>query len=241
MHIFLTGKNPDLQYDILSKLVAEAPDLPVMDLRLQTSRKHSLSSLANKLDTSVPFVGLLSPTLDPFSRMVMRHPRVLFLEVKSNNPERVLSTSKEILLSTDRHLPLTGNSCGAVVVRQREKRWETLLIKSRAGNWSFPKGRMDPGETEAMTATREIREETGLITTIDPGFRKEVPSMPVARPGMNNQRKVVFFLATAIAGEETPQLSEIREMRWFSLNQKTVDAIDYAPDRSVLQQVLQSL
>jgi 8-oxo-dGTP diphosphatase len=38
-----------------------------------------------------------------------------------------------------------------------------------AGLWSLPGGRIEPGETAAETAAREVREETGLAARVD-GF-----------------------------------------------------------------------
>ena len=37
-----------------------------------------------------------------------------------------------------------------------------ILMISRRGKWDLPKGKLDPGETLAECAVREVREETGL-------------------------------------------------------------------------------
>lgn len=133
------------------------------------------------------------------------------------------------------------DSCGAVVVRQCQGQWETLLIRTNCGNWSFPKGHMNPGETEPMTAVREIREETGISVMIDTRFRREVSSMPDRRAGVCNDRKIIFFLAKAVGGKEQPQLSEIRELKWFPLSEATSTLIGYPPDREVFLDVLSEL
>ena len=53
-------------------------------------------------------------------------------------------------------------SCGAVIFRQSDC-WNVLLIRHNKGRHvSFPKGHIEPGETESMTAEREIFEETGI-------------------------------------------------------------------------------
>ena len=54
-------------------------------------------------------------------------------------------------------------SCGALVYRKKQDKYELLLIKHRyGGHWSFPKGHVEQGENELQTALREIKEETGL-------------------------------------------------------------------------------
>ena len=60
---------------------------------------------------------------------------------------------------------LREKSCGALVVRRDEEDGKQYLLMIRhklGGHRSFPKGHMEPGETESQTAEREILEETGL-------------------------------------------------------------------------------
>jgi 8-oxo-dGTP pyrophosphatase MutT (NUDIX family) len=45
---------------------------------------------------------------------------------------------------------------------------DVLLIKRR-GKWDMPKGKMDPGESHAETALREVEEECGIRCEILPG------------------------------------------------------------------------
>src|ERR671939_597490 len=50
-------------------------------------------------------------------------------------------------------------AAGAVVLR----RGQVLLVHRPAyDDWSFPKGKLDPGELPVVAAVREVGEETGL-------------------------------------------------------------------------------
>jgi 8-oxo-dGTP diphosphatase len=52
-------------------------------------------------------------------------------------------------------------SAGGVVVRRG-----TIALVRQKKKWSFPKGRVDPGENLSQAARREVREETGLDANV---------------------------------------------------------------------------
>lgn len=52
-------------------------------------------------------------------------------------------------------------SCGAVLVRETESGWMTLMLRAYR-NWDFPKGACEAGETSMEAALREVGEETGI-------------------------------------------------------------------------------
>jgi 8-oxo-dGTP pyrophosphatase MutT (NUDIX family) len=54
-------------------------------------------------------------------------------------------------------------SAGGVIYRRRpDEALEVLLIKDGYGNWGWPKGHVEAGETLEAAALRECSEETGL-------------------------------------------------------------------------------
>lgn len=76
-------------------------------------------------------------------------------------------------------------SAGALVWRVREGRLQVLLIhRPRYDDWSWPKGKLDPGETLPTAAAREVAEETGRPVTLGlplPGLQYLTPDGAVKR------------------------------------------------------------
>ena len=121
-------------------------------------------------------------------------------------------------------------SCGALVVRKNGESYDLVLLRHRfGGHWSFPKGHVEGGETEAETARREIREETGLLANIDTAFRQTVTYYPKA----NVVKDVIFFTAQPTGGTEHAQEEEIAQIGWFSLPE-ALERVTYATDEEVL-------
>jgi 8-oxo-dGTP diphosphatase len=53
-------------------------------------------------------------------------------------------------------------AAGGVVVRRSGDQLEVLVVhRQRYGDWSLPKGKLEPGETHEEAALREVAEETG--------------------------------------------------------------------------------
>lgn len=122
-------------------------------------------------------------------------------------------------------------SCGAVLFRDMAEGPAFLLIRHvNGGHWAFPKGHMEAGETEEETAEREIREETGLLVHLDPGFRRIVRYSP--KPGVD--KDVVYFLGSPAGGVPAVQEAEIREMRWLP-EAEALRLVTYDNDRQVLE------
>jgi len=121
-------------------------------------------------------------------------------------------------------------SCGAIVYRRSHGNIEILLIRHlNSGHWSFPKGHMEPGETEMETAVREIREETAIEVRIDPTFRETVSYSPKR----DTQKMVVYFIGYAKNYNFTPQADEISEVRWVDIGYAS-RILTYENDRNIV-------
>ena len=84
-------------------------------------------------------------------------------------------------------------SCGGVLFTRQDTSLHYLIIRHLGGHCGFPKGHMEPGETEQETAIREIQEEVGLTVSLIDGFRSEDIYPLPNKPG--TQKQVVYFLA----------------------------------------------
>ena len=129
-----------------------------------------------------------------------------------------------------RLLCLYEKSCGAVVFNRLHKVPKVLLVKNKNGRyWSFPKGHVEYGETELETATREIKEETGLTVNSIDGFREVRTYSPFGRI----RKRVVFFLAEAYTDRVIIQEEEIDSSVWVSFKEAK-NMCCYDTDKKVL-------
>lgn len=112
----------------------------------------------------------------------------------------------------------------AVVFRDGEGR---LLAVRKDGTTSFmlPGGKLEPGESAAEAAVREVREELGVRLRVeDLTLLGEFEADAANEPG-HRVRSTVFTWA----GEVTPDAAaEIAELRWASPAEITAGA-DFAP------------
>lgn len=102
----------------------------------------------------------------------------------------------------------TEKACGAVV----EKDGKILVVYQNNGFWGFPKGHMEEGELETVTAIREVYEETGVICEINEQNRFEF-SYNIKEQKIH--KVVVLFTARVLDDRGfKKQDSEIAELRW---------------------------
>ncbi len=102
-------------------------------------------------------------------------------------------------------------SAGAIVFHRGED-LEYLLIY--ATYWEFPKGMVEPNESEVEAAVREVREETGLSIELVAGFREEINYFYRRGPKLI-KKQVVYFLGQA--SEVRVQVSwEHEKAQWVS-------------------------
>ena len=121
-------------------------------------------------------------------------------------------------------------AAGAVVWRRRQ---EVLLVHRPAyDDWSFPKGKLDPGESLPAAAVREVGEETGLAIRLGP---------PLGRQRYLNgdrMKSVHYWVGWAVGSDDVSGYlvnSEIDDVRWLPW-QAARDRLTYDYDRETLME-----
>lgn len=97
-------------------------------------------------------------------------------------------------------------SCGAVIFTRENGKIRYVLAQHLGGHYDFPKGHMEPGETEQQTALREVFEEVHLQPILLDGFREEIEYSPAK----DVYKQVVFYLAEYSGQQIIPQPEELR-------------------------------
>ena len=117
-------------------------------------------------------------------------------------------------------------AAGGLVVRNGS----VLLVHRPAyDDWTFPKGKLDPGESWQEGARREVEEETGL--RCDPGEEVGRTHYTDAR----GRSKEVRYYRMEPDGEPLAQ-NEVDEVRWVPL-EDAADLLTYEHDRDLVVQV----
>jgi len=105
-----------------------------------------------------------------------------------------------------------------------------LVHRPRYDDWSFPKGKLDPGETWEECALREVHEEIGLRCRLG----EELP--PTSYRDNKGRAKVVrYWRMEPLDGEFVPS-EEVDEVRWLA-PAEAERLLSYAHDRELLREV----
>ncbi len=119
-------------------------------------------------------------------------------------------------------------AAGAVVVR---KGTVLLVHRPKYDDWSFPKGKQDPGEDDVVTAVREVLEETGVE------IRLGMPLPSTAYVQFDGRSKLVHYWRAHVIGDHDVSTyepnDEIDDVAWVPV-EEAAGLLSYQRDRDVL-------
>ena len=134
------------------------------------------------------------------------------------------------------------HSAGGIVYRTGSKGPLIALASRRTQRgdlaWGLPKGLVEPGESTAETAVREVREETGL----DAEIREPLGDMSYfyVWDGERVRKKVTIFLMEAVGGDTSLHDHEMEDVRWFTVLE-AIERATFRSERDLLRRVAQIL
>ena len=128
---------------------------------------------------------------------------------------------------------INEKSAGCIIINNDK----VLLVHQSSGNWGFPKGHLEKGESETEAAIRETKEETNLdVKIVDSSARYSIEY----NTDKGTHKEAVYFLATKTSEEIVRQESEINEIKWFDFKE-ALETISFDNAKELLKKVLSDL
>jgi len=143
-------------------------------------------------------------------------------------------------MSSKRPRAKRERSAGGVVVRGDEV--VVIVPTRRASDGSkvvaLPKGHLDPGETPLQAATREVREETGVVA--EPLTELGETRYWYRREGKTIPKSVSFFLFSYVEGDTADHDDEVERAWWIPLADAQ-EQLSHAAEREIVARAAQYL
>jgi 8-oxo-dGTP diphosphatase len=112
----------------------------------------------------------------------------------------------------------------------RDEEVVVVVHRPRYDDWSFPKGKLLPGEGFEAAALREVREETGLRCELVEELTPVEYLDRIGRPKL-----VRYWLMRSLGGAFEPS-REVDELRWLPPREATA-LLSYEHDRALLETI----
>ncbi|QBX55820.1 NUDIX hydrolase [Nocardioides seonyuensis] len=127
--------------------------------------------------------------------------------------------------------PRDVRAAGAVVTRSNGD--VVLVHRPKYDDWSFPKGKVDPGEHVVATAVREVAEETGLGIRLGPPLSAQRYRLEGGRI-----KHVDYWVARVVGDDDVtryPANDEIDLVEWLPWDE-AAERLTHQHDRETLAQ-----
>ena len=134
-------------------------------------------------------------------------------------------------------------AAGALVWRLKNDKLQVLVVhRPRYDDWSFPKGKAEPGESMVLTAIREVAEETGRQIVLGRYLGK------ARRRLVSGRKKRTLYWAAQVLPEAGPgeglraavkpaSKREIDKVRWWKA-EKAARKLTHADDKRLLARLV---
>ena len=123
-------------------------------------------------------------------------------------------------------------AAGGLIIRSEDAGGLEVLVVHRAkyDDWSFPKGKLDKGESFEDAALREVAEETGLVCHLDGELASTRYLDSEGRPKI-----VRYWLMSPVEGDINDFVfnDEIDDLRWVP-REEAGNLLTYEHDRELL-------
>ena len=148
---------------------------------------------------------------------------------------------KNLRIKASRRPPVLA--AGALVWRLKNDKLQVLVVhRPRYDDWSFPKGKAEPGESMVLTAIREVAEETGRQIVLGRYLGK------ARRRLVSGRKKRTLYWAAQVLPEAGPgeglraavkpaSKREIDKVRWWKV-EKAARKLTHADDKRLLARLV---
>ena len=150
-------------------------------------------------------------------------------------------SKKSLRIKASRRPPVLA--AGALVWRLKNDKLQVLVVhRPRYDDWSFPKGKAEPGESMVLTAIREVAEETGRQIVLGRYLGK------ARRRLVSGRKKRTLYWAAQVLPEAGPgeglraavkpaSKREIDKVRWWKV-EKAASKLTHADDKRLLARLV---